>query len=630
MADSQALRRTRQIGEYVTLLDETTDYSDYATDHRSILMYNQEIDKMTRVTIQDCIEACGLWETNGQLKPLDYDAATMTNRRDLDDDFLTFLSPSADGRTRSAPCEYLFDIQREYLSTRKVIAGGETLQRAILSKYRGIGESIEEVLSAVAGVSVPIEIGDAATSPIINALRNLLGGDAFFQSGASAFDWLFGTGLAPVVAGADGDERRGVSIASKVDSGFIQMVAHLVPATKKPEVQHIINAPDVAVLDKTNQLRDKILEYVAGSVPGMKLKTAEDVHSWYSRQTDNYHQKKQEESAAARAAGGSTGSAAIAGYMQRGLNLQNSAYRYKYAESAQAPRDSIDAMLPVHMARCAAAAGASGSADQQRSRLQPTGESLGFAGIGQFATDSYQSRRDANVGFNENRLRTFDVHDALLSRANISDTTRFFARAFLMTRITKQNMLSLADHNVVVPMNYLIARPHMQYATRGIIKCATGGKTGITPIGHSNFVIGHDVGVKMTKFHYTTHFRCVILYPKNLYVQPDVYSQEALGGAGCRFFDDISYNAMNNENLVNSLICIAVPITETIFPSPMDVSGRFYTDFGTGAIARLHSERLHYSTAARYNSIYNFLKGNKIGTDVPTMQPGCNHVNRVM
>jgi len=120
------------------------------------------------------------------------------------------------------------------------------------------------------------------------------------------------------------------------------------------------------------------------------------------------------------------------------------------------------------------------------------------------------------------------------------------------------------------------------------------------------------------------------LYPKNLYVQPDVYCQEVEGGAGCRFYDPDSYNAMNNDNLVNSLICIAVPITETIFPCPMDLSGRFYTDFGTGAIARMHSERLHYSTAARYNAMYNFLKGNKVGTDVASMAPGRNHLNRVM
>ena len=52
--------------------------------------------------------------------------------------------------------------------------------------------------------------------------------------------------------------------------------------------------------------------------------------------------------------------------------------------------------------------------------------------------------------------------------------------------------------------------------------------------------------------------------------------------------------------------------------------------FGTGAIARLHSERLHYSTAARYNGMYNFLKGNKTGTDVPSMSCERNHLNRVM
>ena len=504
MQDSQALRRVRQIGEYVTLLDETTDYSDYTTDQRSILMYNQEIDKMTRITIQDCIETCGLWDTAGQLKPLDYDASSGLSRRDLDDDFLTFLSPTEGGRTRSAPCEYLFDIAKEYLSIRKVIAGGETLQRAVASKYRNIYDRIATFLTNVAnGVLEPFDVD--LLVPFSTPFRNILGPDLFTAGGDNTIQILFGNDLAPVLNVADFDQNPGVSIGSKVDSGFVQLITHFVPATKKHEVQPIIEGPG-STLEKTNQIRDKILEYVSSKVPGLKHKDHDAVHDWYNRHTATYRQKKQEEVAAAGSRGGN---ASIAGYLPRGLNLEGTPYRYKYAESARAATDSIDAMLPVHVARCEAAAGSGAAASVQRSQLHPTGEGLGFAGIGQFAASSYQSRRDANAGFNENRLQTFIVHNEQLSRANVSDVTRFFARAFLMTRITKQNMMSLADHNVVVPMNFLLARPHMQYATRGIIKCAMNGKTGITPIGHSNFVIGHDVGVKLTKFHYTTHFRCV-------------------------------------------------------------------------------------------------------------------------
>jgi len=178
----------------------------------------------------------------------------------------------------------------------------------------------------------------------------------------------------------------------------------------------------------------------------------------------------------------------------------------------------------------------------------------------------------------------------------------------------------------------LLFRPHMQYATRAIIKAARGGNTGYTFIGNDDLQIGTAAGRQMSMMKYSTHFRCVVLEPKNVYVQPDVYVQEALGGAGCRFYNKQTYAAYNAENLEHSLICVAVPLTDTHFPSPMCATGRFETEYSQGINDRGTMQRLHYSTAARYShpTMYGWSKMARHGTDVPPMMRGRVHRNLVM
>jgi hypothetical protein len=131
--------------------------------------------------------------------------------------------------------------------------------------------------------------------------------------------------------------------------------------------------------------------------------------------------------------------------------------------------------------------------------------------------------------------------------------------------------------------------------------------------------------------HYTVHMRCVILYPNNVWVQPDVYCQQSESGSGVRFYDVDSYKARDTANLVNSLICVATPITETKYPSPLDISGRFNVEYVAGLTTKTGYEPLHYSTAARYNALYGFHSylSTKMGSDQPHIQAGRSHNNRI-
>jgi hypothetical protein len=181
----------------------------------------------------------------------------------------------------------------------------------------------------------------------------------------------------------------------------------------------------------------------------------------------------------------------------------------------------------------------------------------------------------------------------------------------------------------MIPMNFLLFRPHIQLLTRGIVKCAKNGGTGLTFMGNSNLQMSWETGRKMALMHYTTHFRSVIIYPKNLYVQPDVYVQDYEGGMNTRFYTEETYHMANLDDLKNSIICAPIPIEETNFPRHLNITGRHYGSYSSGLASRAEFEQLHYSTAARMCQIFKFTDASRQGSDEPILSINRHHWNLI-
>lgn len=642
-AESMLLTRVRQIGEYVTMIDECEDYSNYRTEHRSILMYDQEADDMRKITLEHAIENCGLFAENGEIRPLDYDGRDSVSRRqDQDEDFLTFLRPGEDGTTVRTAVEYLFDIAPEFLDARKVVNGGQSLYHAMIRQY---GQTATAALERIQRQSM--EVLQPAWDNLSDQLRTdfaliqrflvqIIGVNSFLNrfliqrreqeaeldlnEPGVLFFMVF------VVLDRDPVARRGLvqemqsRVSSDVDNAFFQALLSQVPTSKKSEIKAVIDSQGSA-LEKGSQIRDKILGYVGENVSGLKFKDEAPVHAWYETRVNQYKELSQQKTSSSA----TSVSGQIVGYMPRGSDLSGTEYQFVHDISSRPISSHVEGIFPLRMQTYQDESPAA-SVD---SRMRYGGEGLGLAGIGQFAHDP---RENQGVRRRRNTLARFSTLNAQLEQLNNSganEVDKVFARAYLMMQVTRQNLLSLARNHVMIPLNFLLFRPHMQYRTRAIVKCKQNGGTGITGIGHSDMSIESTGDTKVSRMHYTTHFRSIIRYPKNLYVQPDVYVQSAEGGAGCRFYSPDTYRTLDLENLDASLICVAVPITETHFPSPLDISGRFYTEFNQGLSARAQFERLHYSTAARYNQLYGWLHSQNQGSEVPHLAPGYSHRNRI-
>ncbi len=60
-------------------------------------------------------------------------------------------------------------------------------------------------------------------------------------------------------------------------------------------------------------------------------------------------------------------------------------------------------------------------------------------------------------------------------------------RAFMNTKITKENLLKMAEHDIIIPFGFMLTRPFQRYDMCSAILCKSGAQLGNTYMGHNDF-----------------------------------------------------------------------------------------------------------------------------------------------
>lgn len=618
-AETQQFSRYRQIGEYVSACDTINDYTGYSSDWRSFEMYSQEVDDMVRLDLEPLILNSGIFnndptDKDGKvLPPGDYKSPG-ARPQDLDEDFLVFFVNG-----KRYPVQYIFDMAPEHLSQKKIMGGAYTLQQAMI---RVGGPAVEAAIATL----IRARNSNGGKAADQNTLTNELAlvANAYFGivpeantalkiiNGANEdliYKWLVAPGKVPVTftpgSGSDAPKAPAELLKSKINNAFIQAHLAATPATKRSEVESILRNEDVSLMERSEQVKQKLTEYIASGVTGLSFKSAENVEQWHAKRVSDYHD------AIARNA------------PQQQQDVQYAEpgrpdkYSYVYSNSAVASSMAIERMTPLRQL-----------IDKERSQVSApmsrgmqTGEGFGLSNVGMMMEPRSNLSTQSQQFAVADRFATLEAH---LKKLGGSDIQKAFAILYLCIAFNRATMLALNENNIVVPMNFLVLRPHMQYLTRAIVKCQRGGGTGFIFMGNSNLMMGWESDRMMARMHFVTHYRAVIVYPKNLYYQPDVFCQEIdgdVGGGGHRFYTPESYRNRNPDNLVDSLICCALPITETLFPEFLSITGR---------LPFQENSKLHYSTAERYRLLYGF--GNiagRVAGDIPSYGAMKTHDNLI-
>jgi hypothetical protein len=653
VGNTDLLARVRQIGEYNIMSDDHIDYQNgtYHSSQRNILIYNEDIDDFSEITLRMALDNCELFDGQGNLRAIkatsqnpNIDAAIMQRDQRLD-----FLSMIDSASNKAVPITHFGQMDPAHLTAEALENIGRTTIDAMFKGMPAEREAAErefnEIKQRLGETLVYTEFNDnsgaqkGTVTKFVNRLVSTLGK---YQPSDSAPAGT-GTGLVksfiennflfgrvPVVRSSGrGVEPLGASVdrGQKLDIAFLKSLLNGIPESESQVHAAALDLAKDETIGTPLQRAELIKEATLRLLPHPERAdwaNHGDYNSWYNEQVRAY---KQTTAAAARA---QPVAASAAGAHEVGLALPgqdlSDGWTYAFPEDAhRSPSYSRDvpasfAEFPsVHVAAGLAAIEARGDARaNQRSRYAQSSGGFGMVPeqVGILQGDEFTGETAALTAvrtalgvstFAGNRFsNAAQSHLDALDKSASSLMVKLAALHFLTLAPTKSTFENLIRNNILFPMQFIIARPHATYRTRILIKLLANGGSGKMYMGHASTEIGHDASRMVGLLHFAVYMAAVVYNPHNVYVQPDMYVDRYLGGLGVKFFTPLSYSQASADGNTDSIIVLPIPHAERHTPNPMDVSGRWYTAFQNDMISEADFNRPHYSTLYRMNGVYRF------------------------
>lgn len=554
--DAELLTRVRQIGEFMTMLyDPQMDPTTYRSKNRSILAYDEDIDDMRELSIQDTINNCGLFDENGQLLPINYNDPNTSGLERQQDMFVQYQTRSRIPYITS----YLFQMSPEYLSTNVIVNAAKTLQRA-------------------AGVM-------ANVGAIIGS-DNLIGGDVDNLN--------LGIPLVRPVPQAElGPNPNRMNEQIQFDSALLKAMVAGGPASKQVDLNEIAAQVNVPAVVRSERIRDKIGQYITEKVKGNKIPDIEKLEVWHANLVKKYQEKiaaipvaqpaaqQQQRSSSTRIENFS-----VFADLLRGAAPQQQQGGQQYLEESAGGLGLAD-IGQFAWARSTSNEGMQGVIDGKLKEFDLGSETLqrhltGLSGqtpeVIEFATALLMMRitkknllnlaaRDVVVPFNFVLLRP---HQQVATKTVIK---------MQQDGGTGYTFIGMANFQIQHEAGRMLALAHYSTHMRSVV------------MQPKNAWVQPDVMVVRTEGGAGCKFW-----------NPEAY---------------IARNQVDQDQIELSLICVATPATEREYPSPMDITGRFNTLYAHQTSGNKQYEPLHYSTAARYRALYQFGTGNGSVDDAP-------------
>lgn len=620
------LARTRQHGEYNVMFDENSSWDDYTSRSRNIAIYNQNEDRFTKITLRQAIENCGRWTRDGKaVMPMSQNQGDVrAHDDDLDQDFMVFR----EGGQRKA-VRYIGDIDHVFL--------GDTL-------LGNVGRTLANAAKKRTGRRAPSEAAVASVLGTENAMFGLGYSPDFANLGRVQITFPSNAARA---------ERDNIEELprDRLVSAFLKMLAHSVPAGERRDALLGLGVDaSVPVLQRGEAIRDAIIDMVGENSSDLLWKNEAAVHVWFGKRVNAFNQKMAETPDVAPVASTvNVDTDATTGWAYPGEQLPEG-WRYVNPAAAnrtvdQSVRSAVIPTRPEHVPHIAAQMDARASRGARQAQSSSAGYREERAGgsmlgrVGMLVPDQHGSADKRAAGRDDSRETTGDASGNLfkllarLDGMGMSDDEKQWTALYLGTPMTRDAMLKLEQNDVIVPMGFALFRNQIQERTRTVVKFQADGGAANSFTGNDDMQIQPDATTKEARAHFTTYMGVVVHTPRNVYVQHDVMVIEYQGGMGVQFWTPDEYKKTQNmeRRVPKDIICVALPYTERDMPNPLDVSGRFYTEYKAGLLTREKFQRLHYSTAYFVNQQYGFRDPANLraGVDQPNLTRGRQHRNRV-
>lgn len=188
-----------------------------------------------------------------------------------------------------------------------------------------------------------------------------------------------------------------------------------------------------------------------------------------------------------------------------------------------------------------------------------------------------------------------------INAAASSPLERILAHVYDSIPITRKAFDSFIQNNLIVPISFLLARPHMRYVMLKLIKCKSGIEMGATFVKPGQFELADDAQIQLHMGTYTADAKAAVIHEQHVFVWHNAFSDGYLGGNGTAWIHPVDYKARNWQG--QSLIAIPIGYRENV-TDPLSLTGELA--FGTSNFPITADGSLQYSTAPRVNALYGF------------------------
>ena len=157
-------------------------------------------------------------------------------------------------------------------------------------------------------------------------------------------------------------------------------------------------------------------------------------------------------------------------------------------------------------------------------------------------------------------------------------------QAFMRTKITRDNLKRMAEHDIIVPFGFMLTRPFERYDMCSAILCKSGTQLGNTYMGHNDFQLTDDVIHKVHVGHYTFYSKSIIHDEKQYQIAENVFGAGYKGGENTRFYQDKAelMDDIHAEAFRASIICMLLPYRTNQggraprIENPIDITGKLH------------------------------------------------------
>ena len=592
---TELLRREKMCGSYYTMLPHNEaslyagfgDASQYRSDHRSIYIYNCDVDRFEKISLEQALDSCMRFDDNGNLS---YDHVNIftengvPSARDVSmkDDPLYY----EDTNKKPGVCRTLGDISRDHLPDK------------VLNKITQIiGRRISEYDTPTGGPSgpPPAALGRGATTA---APRRRVGTSRTVglidPSVRIALINAWDPALAPALHGTSVGSVTASDLQQRFEASFPEQWKSLLSAddfayarNKVVSEAQALQDDKSAYINYMENVNDKYAEHLTDrAVNSRSSFSADGIMSAAVAEIESPSTKKRLSAQEKRVKEFVSKFESTSNYWQRhNTELKNSSDVIReIMRNYIQPLSASDASSMESKIEAAVDAGETltpGALDAAKKELLQVTEPRNLSKLA-------RDLEAAGMKVTKEVVEDGETKTVKISESEFA-TTAPIPRSGSRTLgagnilINKKNLQKMIEDDVPFPFGFLLVRPFQRYDMCSAILCRAGARLGQTFIGHSDFQLADNVINKTHVGHYTFYSKSIVHDEKEYVIAEDVFAAGYKGGENTRMYDkkEDFVDDVRAESFSNSILSFLIPYRTNQprgprIQNPIDITGKLH------------------------------------------------------